>query len=216
NDTWGGAVAGVQCAPIAGAVLQGGDCNDASSTFHPGAPETCSGFDEDCDGLVDDADPDMTGGSNVYADSDHDGFGDVNAAILRCAPPAGYVVDATDCDDTDPAIHPGAPEICNANVDDDCDGLADTADSSVVGALFLFADVDGDGWGDGPATRSCTPIAGRVTTFGDCDDNDRNVSPSAPELCNGLDEDCDGLTDDVDPDAQPRDWFQDLDSDGYG
>ncbi|MBK8704503.1 MAG: hypothetical protein IPN33_13495 [Saprospiraceae bacterium] len=65
---------------------------------------------------------------SFYADADNDGYGDPNGSIDACTPPPGYVTDNTDCDDADPALNPGAPEICNG-LDDNCDGLTDAGDS---------------------------------------------------------------------------------------
>jgi hypothetical protein len=64
--------------------------------------------------------------STYYRDADGDGFGDKkNESMLgNCPPPIGYVRNKTDCDDTDPDIHPGAVELCNG-VDDDCNGKVD-------------------------------------------------------------------------------------------
>ena len=59
------------------------------------------------------------------------------AASSYVSPPAGHVTDATDCDDTDPAIHPAAAESCDPlSTDEDCDGLADDADPSAI-RMFL-------------------------------------------------------------------------------
>jgi MYXO-CTERM domain-containing protein len=77
-----------------------------------------------------------------------------------------------DCDDLDPTVYPGAPEI-DDGLDNDCNGVVDD----------LPADEDGDGFS--PPT--------------DCDDYDDNVYPGATEWCdNGIDDDCDGLIDDED------------------
>ncbi len=56
-----------------------------------------------------------------FLDADGDGFGDASQVVAAYEPPAGYVDDDRDCDDDDPAIHPGADERCNG-VDDDCNG----------------------------------------------------------------------------------------------
>ena len=53
----------------------------------------------------------------------------------------------------------------------------------------------------------------------DCDDRDPNINPEAPELCDGVDNDCDGLVDDEDDDVPEEaldSWFSDLDGDGFG
>ncbi len=84
----------------------------------------------------------------------------------------GYGIWGGDCDDTDPAVHPGAAEVCNG-VDDDCDGVVDGDDA------------DGDGL---------------IECDGDCDDTNASVYPGAPELCDGLDNDCDGIVADYELD----------------
>jgi Putative metal-binding motif len=73
-----------------------------------------------------------------YRDVDGDGFGDPNSSISVCVglAPAGYVADNSDCNDANPAVHPGAAEVCNG-IDDNCDGQID---EDVLGV-----DTDGDG-----------------------------------------------------------------------
>ena len=99
----------------------------------------------------------------------------------------GYPLDE-DCDDGDPSVSPAAEELCNG-IDDDCDGVVDPE-------VDWFADEDGDGWGAGGGS-DCEPPAGSVDRGGDCDDADPAVNPDASEVCNGIDDDCDGEIDGV-------------------
>jgi hypothetical protein len=115
-----------------------------------------------------------------------------------------------DCDDDDAAVFPGAPEQCDG-VDEDCDG--DT-DEGAVDASDWYADADGDSFGAGSAVQACTRPVGAVEEAGDCDDARSDVFPGAAEHCDGVDEDCDGDTDEGAADATS--WFSDLDHDGFG
>ena len=122
-----------------------------------------------------------------------------------------------DCDDADPAVHPEADEICDG-LDNDCDGLVDDADDLLVGGVSVWTDGDGDGYGDpATSTNACEVGAGQVSDGSDCDDADASLHPDAPELCNGQDDDCDGLVDDDDTGlADPTTWYLDVDGDGFG
>ena len=127
---------------------------------------------------------------NYYADADSDGFGDPTVFQTSCTPVPGYVPDNTDCDDANANIHPNAAETCNG-VDDDCDGQTDEG-----GQQTYYADADGDGYGDATASvMACTAPGGYVSDNTDCDDANANIHPNAAETCNGMDDDCDGQTD---------------------
>ncbi len=187
------------------------DCDDTNASVNPAATELCNSLDDDCDGIID---PDTAADAgDWYADTDGDSYGDPTAYRESCASPAGYVADATDCDDTLAGINPGATESCNG-LDDDCDGSVDPTTS--VDALTWYADADGDSYGDpGSATAACDVPAGYTADDTDCDDTNDNVSPVGLETCNGLDDDCDGVIDpDTAFDALP--WYADTDGDAYG
>jgi hypothetical protein len=202
----------VACVAPVGAVDAGGDCDDGDPLVRPGALELCGGLDEDCDGLVDDRDPDRVGAPRWAVDADGDTFGDPDSTVAACVPDLGLVTDTTDCDDADPAAHPGAMEVCGG-ADDDCDGLVDDDDPTLdrATATTWFLDLDADGFGDLASTPTCAAPDEFVAAGGDCDDADDTAFPGAPERCNGEDDDCDGATDE----ALPT-WYPDADGDGRG
>jgi len=202
-----GATAVNSCAPVAGSVADNTDCNDANASINPGISEICNGVDDDCDFVADDG----LAFLDYYTDGDGDGYGDAGAtAVNSCAPVAGSVADNTDCNDANASINPGASEICNG-VDEDCDFVADD------GLTFLdyYTDADGDGYGDAGATamNSCAPVAGSVTNNTDCNDANASINPGASEICNGVDDDCDGSADDGLPFTT---YYADADGDGFG
>ncbi len=195
------------CAAPEGYVADGGDCDDANAAVYPGATEVCNGVDDDCDGERDEAG--AMGASTFYRDADGDGHGDSSEVVEACAAPEGYVTDGGDCDDANAAVYPGATEVCNG-IDDDCDARTDEGVR-----ISFYEDADGDGFGD-PTRRAlrCAAPSGYVRNGSDCDDANAAVYPGATEVCNGIDDDCDGERDEAGAVGERR-YYADCDMDGF-
>jgi hypothetical protein len=167
-----------------------------------------------------------------YADVDGDGFGNINAPVNSCLPLPGLVLNSLDCNDTSAVVNPNIVWYSDADGDgfgnllmtttgctqpmgyvadsSDCNDNDSTA--SVV--MTYYQDFDGDGFGNSSAPMmNCGLPAGYVSDSTDCDDSNLTVYPGAPELCDELDNDCDGNTDDG---LATYTLFEDLDSDGFG
>jgi hypothetical protein len=157
------------------------DCNDNDSSIHPGAAETCNGIDDDCDGAADNGLP----FASYFRDGDADGYGDTAQRVLACRQPQGYVDNRTgfDCNDNDSAVHPGAPDDTCNGVDENCDneideGYASVSTSCGIGACTRSGRTSCPAGAQEPAD-SCVagmPAAGDAT-------------------CDGIDDDCDGVSD---------------------
>lgn len=195
--------------------LDSGDCDDADALVYPGAIEICDGIDNDCNFVEDDG-----VGATYYNDKDSDGYGDPNDTKVDCSGGTGWVQDGTDCDDFDPDNYPGNDEICDGD-DNDCDDLVDTEDSSLdtTGMDEYYVDADEDGYGDdsGSVLYFCTaPSTGYATNNWDCLDSDANANPSLDEVCDEIDNDCDGDVDTADSDLVAVEYYLDGDGDGFG
>ncbi len=198
------------CAAPEGFVAEAGDCDDADDTSFPGADEVCDGDDNDCDSETDE---DALDARTFYADADADGFGDAAAPTAACELPVGFVEDATDCDDAQPAAFPGATETCDG-IDNDCDAVADEDDAA--DAPTWFADLDTDGFGDPlNSAVACAAPLGFVADANDCDDASIDVNPVGVEVCDGIDNDCDGATDPA-TSVDALSFYADGDGDTFG
>ncbi len=190
--------------------LGGDDCDDDDATVNPGASELCDGVDNDCDGDTDE--DDATDAATWYADSDGDGYGDASDDTAACTQPSDYVADDSDCDDANAAVNPGATELTDDGVDNDCDGYEqcyeDADDDGYrpdTTSTVASADLDCDDSGEADSSAAA----------GDCDDAADAINPAATEVCDGLDNDCDGDTDEADA-TDASTWYIDYDGDGYG
>jgi hypothetical protein len=171
---------------------------------------------------------------NYFADTDGDNYGDATATISACSAPIGYVLNNTDCNDTDAAINPAT--IWYQDNDSDTYGnsavsivscsqptgyVLSSNDCNDANPLIqlpttYYTDNDNDGHGDVNAigVDYCTnPGVGFATMNDDCNDTLNTVYPGALEICDGLDNDCangidDGLT--------FVDYFTDADNDDFG
>ncbi len=170
GDGYGGTDSGytINCSLPKYYATKQGDCDDSDERIYPGAQEICNKRDDNCNGLIDEGLPIVT----CHVDMDGDGHGVAGGTTMTggCSCPTGYAPNADDCNDNDPTIYPGAPEICDYK-DNNCNGQVDEGARSSCGL----------GWcrrlGDSCDSTSCTPGAPR------------------PETCNDFDDDCDGVID---------------------
>ena len=166
----------------AGYVSDYGDCDDTNASVYPGATEIPDNLiDEDCNDFH---------AFTFYHDEDGDDFenpdvSEVFEIVLGEGAPENFVANNADCNDKDPNINPIADEISSNDIDDNCNGEIDTDD-------ITYVDADGDGYGSQERAEK-----DGVYNALDCDDTNIDVHPYATEIKDGIDNDCDGVIDEV-------------------
>lgn len=208
GDGYGGTGPTQSCTQPSSTVAIGGDCDEDDSRVHPNAPETCDARDEDCDSLIDDNANDQ---KIWYEDADGDGYGNPLVPEIACDQPANAAANDDDCNDTNSNVNPGQLELCDSH-DNDCDG---SVDENTTTLATYYLDSDGDGWGVSTSTRSsCFPPTGYASMYDDCDETNPDINPGEVESCDGIDNNCNGVTDTDTPNIAI--WSPDADQDGFG
>jgi hypothetical protein len=203
------------CDAPSGFVSNDDDCNDSDDAIYGSATEVCDDKDNDCDLEVDEGVK-----TTFYPDADNDTFGNTSVPVEACTAPAQHVTVAGDCDDDNTDIKPGADDLCdgvdNDCSSDTVDGFGeptfgdacDESDDGTCGGTiicgveglvcseqpvgFCYIDGDEDGFGDSSTQfRSCAcEDEGGALNGDDCDDVNDDIYPGAPDVCDGVQNDC--------------------------
>ncbi len=164
------------------------DCNDDAAAINPAAAEICDGIDNNCNGATDEGVL-----ITYYRDMDGDGFGNIAVTQQACSPPSDFVANNTDCNDNSAVEKPDQ---------------------------IWYKDTDNDGYAQtGAATiTQCSRPAGykaavELTAItDDCNDDAAAINPAAAEICDGIDNNCNGATDE----GVLITYYRDMDGDGFG
>ena len=186
-----------------------GDCYCESLPCYGSVNANCAAAqltDGDCDDNDVNTSPDLV----WYADFDGDLRGNPSNSTASCNQPLSYVSNADDCDDTNVYAWTGNPESCDG-YDNDCDGSVDEGVTNTY-----YQDLDGDLYGSNTVTtEACSAPANYVSIAGDCNDSNATAHVGATETCDGIDNDCDGDSDEQNA-SGCIDYYQDIDNDTYG
>jgi hypothetical protein len=218
TDSWGFGNPKCMCGPsLTHTASKTGDCADLDPTTNPTSAEQCGdAVDNDCDGKTDE--PDSVGCTKLYADADNDTYGDDNNFKCLCGLDPNFPmyksVKGGDCDDGKPLANPKGVETCDS-VDNDCDGTTD--EEGATNCTTWFADLDNDSFGDKLNSKClCAPSAPYKAAIGtDCNDNNQQMYPSALEICDNIDNNCNSTIDEENA-SGCNVYFFDSDGDGYG
>ncbi|MBF0107269.1 MAG: hypothetical protein HQM16_18315, partial [Deltaproteobacteria bacterium] len=214
NDT--SVVSASNCDTAPNFATSGGDCNNTNAAINPSVTEIMGNtVDENCNGYL-----------GCYKDGDNDDYGrnetdDLTVLItINCSAAPQFSNVNTDCNDGATAVRPGVSDaLCNG-IDNNCDGTTDTSAINQTGSVAIYYDNDRDTYGGTRYPNSTTTYKycsayynqmypqQNVTLSGDCDDNNAAINPGVLDLCDGINNDCDTLTDEnattnTDGDSKP-------------
>lgn len=183
------------------------DCDDTDPNINPGAQEICEdGKDNNCDGIDN---------KFLFEDKDKDGYAGSITPVCDTSDtnenlkPLNLILGFGDCDDNDPNINPGALPNCTNSKDNNCDGNIES---------FAYIDADGDNYSPNSVSY-CLDIITKgyveaMKTLGtnDCDDSNPSAHPGNIEICDGIDNNCNGQVDE----GVKLTFYKDQDGDGFG
>jgi len=245
GDGYGSDVSTTQaCSVPVGYVSIGGDCNDNNNSINPDAVEICNGVDDDCDGNIDNgivlSECQICDEGNLidlpiidwYQDADGDGFGNASISIADCLQPDGYVSNSTDCDDTDETITTVCFNVIvsTAGTGGSITPLGQTNVNQGNNQLYTITPDCGYEIVDVLVNGNSIGAVDSYTFENVQADQTISVTFSLKaEVCNGLDDDCDGITDNVPNLSECQicqggelvnlptsTWYADLDGDNHG